>query len=171
MDRSEKSVETSMQVIGAYIEATVGAGGTYALPHPKGKSMYPVINPATDTVLLAAPTNIELFDAILFRRKNGAYVLHRVIGQKKGAYTVCGDNQILPETVSPEHIVAKLVGIKRQKDGKEIVIDINDASYRKNIRRLHRKKLPKRLYYRLRHIIASAIRALPGCKEFGRKKS
>lgn len=52
---------------------------------------------------------------ILYRRENGAYVLHRVMeNSDHNSYVLCGDNQYRKEYgVQPEQILAALTGFYR----------------------------------------------------------
>ena len=64
---------------------------------PRGTSMLPMLRQGVDSVRLSpAPSRLRKFDLPLYQRKNGQYVLHRVV--KAGTeYTCMGDNQFVPE--------------------------------------------------------------------------
>lgn len=64
-----------------------------------GTSMYPTILGNRDRVLLVrAPDQLKKYDLPLYRRDNGAFVLHRIVRvEKDGTYTCCGDHQWLKE--------------------------------------------------------------------------
>lgn len=65
--------------------------------YPQGISMLPMLRPGTDSVELSAPpAKLKKYDLPLYQRKDGAYVLHRVIkvGQ---TYCCAGDNQLRVE--------------------------------------------------------------------------
>lgn len=80
---------------------------------PSGSSMLPLIQPIKDVVLIKkAPSKLKKFDLPLYRRKDGAFVLHRVVGMKNGTYTMRGDNQkVLEYGIEPEQILAIAVGV------------------------------------------------------------
>lgn len=142
-------MEFSMQDLGPLIAETVSSGGTFRL-YPKGKSMYPVIDEATDSVLLGAPTEIRKYDAVLFRRKSGTYVLHRVIKIHGGFYDMCGDNQLAPERDVPkDSIIAKTVGIYKGDN----FVPSDDAAYKRTVRRIHRKRVFKYFFSRVRRVL------------------
>lgn len=66
--------------------------------YPHGTSMLPLIREDRDQVILSAlPEKPEKYQIILYKRKNGAFVLHRIVGiSKKGdqeVYTMRGDHQ------------------------------------------------------------------------------
>ncbi len=82
-------------------------GGSFLL-YPNGKSMLPTIRPGKDAVYLSSPKNIKKGDMILYRRKNGAFVLHRIVKAKEnGSYILRGDNQYYNENgILPSQIIA-----------------------------------------------------------------
>ena len=63
----------------------------------------------------------EILDAVLFKRRNGVYVLHRIIDEDKKYYYICGDNQTKIEPVKKQNIIAVMDGYF--KDGKYISHD------------------------------------------------
>lgn len=74
---------------------------------PNGRSMLPTIRGGIDTVVLRKPSGpFRRLDVILFRRRNGTFVLHRVIGHRGTSLIVCGDHQTRPETVEPDQVMA-----------------------------------------------------------------
>ena len=75
---------------------------------PKGVSMMPMLRQGIDSVVLSpVPKKLKKYDLPLYRRKNGQFVLHRVVkvGQ---TYTCIGDNQFIYEP-GLEH--AQMVGV------------------------------------------------------------
>lgn len=80
-----------------------------------GNSMYPMLRNRRDAVRLCltdrVPGNREL---ILYRRKNGQYVLHRIVRiVGPGAYLCAGDNQWELENVSAEQVIAVVDTFRR----------------------------------------------------------
>ncbi len=73
-------------------------GGTVTFT-PHGESMLPMLRDGEDVVVLSKPKGrLHLFDIPLYRRKDGSFVLHRVIDfQRDGSYVLCGDNQFYKE--------------------------------------------------------------------------
>lgn len=76
----------------------LNSGGTVTFT-PKGKSMLPMLRDGEDVVVLSKPNGkLHLFDIPLYRRSNGAYVLHRIVNfDADGNYVLCGDNQFALE--------------------------------------------------------------------------
>ena len=67
--------------------------------------------------------NVKRCDVILYRRNDGSFVLHRVIGKGKLGYKLCGDNQLAVEyPVKPEDVVAKVTSFERK--GKEYSVKV-----------------------------------------------
>lgn len=64
---------------------------------PRGTSMLPMLRQGIDTVTLSPlPEKLRKFDLPLYQRKDGHYVLHRIV--KAGeTYTCIGDNQFIYE--------------------------------------------------------------------------
>lgn len=60
---------------------------------PMGVSMLPMLRQGIDSVVLSPlPDKLKKYDLPLYQRKNGQYVLHRIV--KAGeTYTCVGDNQ------------------------------------------------------------------------------
>lgn len=59
-----------------------------------GNSMAPFLVHGRDTVYLSHITQPpQKGDMILFQRKNGAYILHRIYRERNGAYDLVGDGQ------------------------------------------------------------------------------
>ncbi len=94
MEKKQVRLEELLPVI----EETLASGGTVRLPIT-GTSMLPLLVAGRDTVVLTrvdAPP--QTYDLPLYRRENGTFVLHRVVGvAEDGTYTCCGDNQWVKE--------------------------------------------------------------------------
>ncbi len=81
----------------------------------KGDSMLPMIREGQDRVIIK-PVNgrLKLLDIPLYKRKNGQYILHRIIKVRKNDYIICGDNQYSPEYgVSDDQIIGVLTAVLR----------------------------------------------------------
>lgn len=76
------------------IKETLDNGGTFSLTIT-GTSMYPFIVGNRDKVTLSPITReLKKNDLPLYRRRDGAFVLHRIVKvEKDGTYTCCGDHQ------------------------------------------------------------------------------
>lgn len=114
---------------------------------PKGTSMLPLIRPNTDTVVIEKKDEYpKKYDVVLYKRKNGVYVLHRAVEVKKDSYTMCGDNHKTYEYgVKREQLLGVMTALI--KDGKEY--DLCGKEYKKYVKRLvqaqHRSHLKEKL--------------------------
>ncbi len=74
---------------------------------PQGTSMLPMLRPGEDAVILRRPEGpIRKYDIALYRRLDGKYILHRIVGVGK-TYTTLGDNCVIPEKgIHSEQILA-----------------------------------------------------------------
>lgn len=103
----------------AYLDTAVSLlhSGKDHIPVPvSGDSMCPFLRPG-DTVYLSSPSGSHRpGDIVLYRRKNGAYILHRIIRTGKGSIVlICGDNQTVLEPVNaPEQILAQVACVERK---------------------------------------------------------
>ena len=99
-----------IEKIVAVISDTVSRGEVFRL-NPTGISMLPTIVSGDDSVLLARAEDLKKYDIVLYRRRTGKIVLHRIIGFSKGKCVMCGDNQNSLERIEKSDIIAKTSGI------------------------------------------------------------
>lgn len=94
-----------------------------------GTSMYPFLRPDIDRVELRQVnfTDIKRGDIVLILRKDGAYVLHRVLCKTANEFFIIGDNQKWIEgPLEPGQLVATTASIWRQNKN----IDCNNRIWR-----------------------------------------
>lgn len=89
------SIEIQLAEEGFYVSTTVGM------------SMYPMLCNRRDRVILlpVGEKKLKKYDLPLYRRPDGRYVLHRIIGVRKGYYVTRGDNTYFKEKVPYEWVV------------------------------------------------------------------
>lgn len=89
------------------------AEGAKSVPVPvTGVSMGPFLHQG-DFVYLELPEEpIRKGDILLFRRPNGHYVLHRVIGITPEGYRMLGDGQLVVEPIEKSWVRARAVSAK-----------------------------------------------------------
>lgn len=111
------------------IEEVLASGGEFRM-FPKGTSMLPLIVQTRDSVVLKRNTEegAKKHDIAFYRRKNGQFVLHRVMKiRTDGTYVMCGDNQLALETgIEREQIIAYVAGLYR----KDKAVKMNGLAYR-----------------------------------------
>lgn len=109
------------------IEEVINAGGEISFT-PNGNSMRPMLRTGEDTITLKAVNKpLKKFDLPLYRRENGQFVLHRVIGKNKQGYIMRGDNQLVKEYgITDDNIIGVVTAFNR--GGK--AHSVNDFSYK-----------------------------------------
>lgn len=85
---------------------------------PHGTSMLPMLKDGRDQVIISPlPDKLKKYDLPLYQRKNGQYVLHRIV-KVRDTYTCIGDNQFVTEPgLCHEQMIAVVTGFIRK--GKE----------------------------------------------------
>ena len=93
----------------------------------KGVSMRPLLRQGKDVVVIEKKKeHCKKYDAVLFQRRNGQYVLHRILKKKDDKYWIVGDNCISGETVDEDQIIGVMTSLKR--NGK--TIKVTDWAYK-----------------------------------------
>ena len=103
-----KTVNLSMSQITPVITQCIENGSEVILT-VTGNSMCPFLKDRRDQVVLvkAQPENLKVGDVPLYCRRNGKYVLHRVVEVNNRVYTMLGDAQTDKEPgIEPDQIVA-----------------------------------------------------------------
>ncbi len=124
--------------------------------YPRGTSMLPMLREGRDSVVLSPlPERLKVYDLPLYRRKNGQFVLHRIVKAGK-TYTCLGDNQFdMEEGVTHDQMIAVVSSFTH--NGREH--SVRDLSYR----------LYRSVWFRLRHIRRIARRCRGRIKRLFRK--
>ena len=79
--------EIKLEEIEPTIRKIFAAGGDFTF-YPKGTSMQPFVEQGRDKITLAPiQDQVRKYDVILYKRKNGAFVLHRVVGKRADGYS------------------------------------------------------------------------------------
>ena len=130
------------------IRLVLESGGEFTI-FPKGTSMLPIIVQGRDSVtLVKRDGNLRRGDIAFYLRDNGQYVLHRVIKAENGHYTMCGDNQLAPETGIDN---CRIIGIVNRitRNGKALT----DRTFSYRVYRfVWRSFFVRRVYFRLRRL-------------------
>ena len=117
---------------------------------PIGNSMRPLIHADRDTVCLikADPEKLAVGDIVLYRRRSGILVLHRIISEKNGLFYLSGDNNFEIEgPLAPQQIIGVATEITRA--GKKI--KTTDPLYRLYILIWPGSRPLRQFLYKLRH--------------------
>ena len=137
------------------IRKKISEGGKVII-EPKGTSMLPIIIQGEDKVELSPVSGqLKKYDIVFYKRRNGKFVLHRIIAVRKNDYILRGDNQIINEYgITDDMIIAVATAII--KDSK--VIKTNDREFIKYSKKQVRKKTMIKMYLDVRKRIASIIK-------------
>lgn len=105
----------SMEEMIPLIKNQLEAGGKATFT-PKGKSMLPMLRDGMDTVTIArAKFPLKKYDLPLYQRKDGSYVLHRVVDLSQGKYVMRGDGQFVKEYgIEESQIIGVVVAFTRK---------------------------------------------------------
>lgn len=133
------------------IRKVLAAGGSFSF-YPRGSSMEPLFIQERDKIVLAPlPDKIKKYDIILYKRKNGAFVLHRIIGKKEDGYVFRGDNQFVNEYgIRTE----QMIGIVTETVRGDKIIQVNDRKHRLwALMWVHTAQIRRIWKYLMRHLI------------------
>lgn len=101
------------------MEEMLSSGGSVNF-NPRGTSMLPLLHNDGDRVTLERRENVKKYDIPLYRREDGTFVLHRIVGvNKDGTFNMCGDNQwVIEKNIDKSRIIGVVSLIERK--GKKI---------------------------------------------------
>lgn len=92
-----------------------------------GVSMMPLLRQGRDVMVIRrkGPQRCRKYDAVLFKRRNGQYVLHRVVKVLESGYYIIGDNCVAGEYVQEDQILGILTEVVRSNR----TIRVTDRKY------------------------------------------
>ena len=114
------------------IKETLDSGKSFKIS-PNGGSMLPLIRQGVDSVYIKKPTEpLKKYDIVFFKRKNGAFVLHRIVKIERDGYALCGDNQWLAE-----HGIKRcdVIGIVCEIERGDVRFSCDDPKYMRYVKR------------------------------------
>ena len=132
------------------IRKVLAAGGTFSF-YPRGTSMEPFFIQERDKIVLAPlPDKVKKYDIILYKRKNGTFVLHRIIRKKEDGYVFRGDNQFVNEYgIRTE----QMIGIVTEAVRGDKIIRVNDRKHRLwALMWVHTARIRRIWKYLMRHL-------------------
>lgn len=141
----------SMSELVPIIVEAISGGGEFCL-YPRGTSMLPLLREGKDAVILVSPAigSVRKNDIILYRRKNGKWVLHRIVKIKNNEIFLCGDNQgTIERGIYPPDVAATVCAVMR--DGKRI--NVSDKKYLSYVKRINATRPLRALRSKLSGII------------------
>ena len=118
-------MDLSLAELYPLIAEGLSAGGTYRF-YPKGKSMLPLLKEGADSVVLSSVNSLKVGDIVLYRRKDGTFVIHRIV-KMSNTLSMCGDNQfVIEKGVLTEQVLAKVTAIYK----KDTLLSLDSFNYR-----------------------------------------
>lgn len=122
-----QSKQYSMAELYPILLEVIESGGEFRL-WPRGTSMLPLLREGRDSVMLVTPGDCKKHDICLYRRRDGSFVLHRLMKfTKDGAPVFCGDNQtVLEYGVPRDRIIARVSAYYRG----EKAVSVRSLKYR-----------------------------------------
>ena len=111
-----ENIEKILAEDGFYVSTTVGT------------SMLPMLRNRRDRVVIRplGEEKLKKYDLPLYRRPDGKYVLHRIIGVREGYYIIRGDNTYRKEKVPTEWVLGYVAEFYRN----EKHINVTQKKYR-----------------------------------------
>ncbi len=154
MPERDIKLDAAMPMIRACLER--GQSVTFS---PKGTSMLPMLHQGRDQVTLSPlPGRLKKYDLPLYQRRDGCYVLHRVLKAEE-TYTMIGDNQFVYESgICDDQLIAIVSSFVR--NGR--TVSVTAWHYRLYCRFWQYSRPVRKLWRRLKNGIR---RRLPGRKE------
>lgn len=117
----------------------------------RGRSMLPLLRQDRDVMVIdrRGPDRLKKYDAVLFKRDTGQYIMHRVLRVLDGGYYIAGDNNVSGEFVREDQVLGVLRSVRRGSR----TISVTDFGYRCYVRLyrpIHRALLrPRRFIYQI----------------------
>ena len=133
-------ISVDLDLLFPLIQDKLSSGGDIMFG-PKGVSMMPLIRQGIDSVKISPVTGrLKKYDVPLYRRKNGQFVLHRIVGVYKDSYVMCGDNQCIREKGITDDMIIGIMTEIIKPEGTIKITDKNYINYSKNqVRKQHLK--------------------------------
>lgn len=141
--------EFSFESLISVLESRVKEGESMSFS-PAGTSMLPTIRNQTDLVTISPAKSLKKHDIILYRRKSGKIVLHRIVKLiDKDTYILCGDSQF---TLEYPIIRDQVIGVVSSFVRKGNLIDCENPSilYKTYVYIWHKRLVLDLLLYSLK---------------------
>lgn len=109
---------------------------------PGGNSMWPILKNRGQSVIVKVKTErLKVFDVAFYERKNGTFVLHRVMEVVDGGYIMLGDSQFEKERVKEEQVFGVMQGFYHGKK----YVETTSPKYLKKVERWHARKRRRKI--------------------------
>lgn len=124
-----------------------------------GRSMRPFLRSQEDLIRIETrkTPRFSKYDAVLYRRRNGKYVLHRIVRVCPESYVICGDNcWWLERGITDDQILGVLTGVVRNGQ----MVDVNARGYRLRVKAWYALYLPRAVVFYLRDCLGAVWKKL-----------
>lgn len=114
-----------------------------------GRSMRPFLRSGEDLVQIEAKKDarFQKYDAVLYRRQGGKYVLHRIVRVLPDSYVMCGDNcWELEKGITDSQILGVLTAVIRNGEK----LDVSAPAYRQRVKLWCALYLPRAAFIYIR---------------------
>lgn len=153
MDFSNK--ETQFEVSKVVIAERLASGQTVRYLKFRGVSMLPMLRQGKDSVELSPlPERLKKYDLPVYRRKNGQFVMHRIVDVKADHYICLGDNTIAFEHIYPEQMIGVVSAFKRGDKR----IEVDAPGYRVYCRLWRLTRPVRAMIYRMKRAARKLLR-------------
>ncbi len=117
INNKEEIKKLSLKVFSPLMKETFDSGSDFIFS-PTGNSMLPLLRGTGDYVVLRRSlSGYYCGDIVLFMRKNGNYILHRIVEIDNDGYVLCGDGQkTLEKGIQADQIIARVHSFYRYKE-------------------------------------------------------
>jgi hypothetical protein len=144
MDGNKYTIEEIIRLNGKFVGPTMGV------------SMLPMLKEGRDTIVVSAKTKrLKRLDVALYKR-DGKYILHRVLQPIDGGYIIRGDNCYEDENI-PEDAVFGVLTEFFQKD-KHTFVD--DKKYLKYVKKRLKSYPIRKFFHTINRKCRSAIKKI-----------
>ena len=147
--------KVKMEELLPFIEEAFERNQKFKIPIT-GTSMNPLLVQGRDFVFIEKPVfPLAVGDIPLYRRDDGAFVLHRVVATDVKGYTLSGDNQFLLEHgITDKHVIGVVTSMCI--DGRTVEVTDPDyikhkEKYVKNVKRRYPIRRFRHWFYGVRH--------------------
>ncbi len=113
---SRRSRAVAMEALAPLLVEKLADGGEVVMT-VTGNSMYPMLRDQADSVLLVSESGgrVRMHDIPLYRRRDGAYILHRVVAIHGDRYLTAGDGQGQSEMIESDQVIGVVRGFWRNE--------------------------------------------------------
>ncbi len=137
-EKSKAEYNVKLEDLFPLMKEKLEAGGNVIFK-PRGVSMLPLIRQGIDSVTIEAVSERpSVGDVIFYRRPDGQFVLHRIIGENREGYILCGDNQCIKEFgVQRQWVIGVMTAVHRG----DKTVQCDNAEYIRYVKKLKFRRL------------------------------